>query len=57
MTAKIIPFPKKPEKTLVHLTWTGIEIGEQECTEDVHYFVSRERPCQCGRERWPRPSA
>lgn len=57
MTAQIIPFPKRPEKTLVHLTWTGLEVGAQECSDDVHYFVSRDQPCQCGQERWPRPSA
>ena len=60
MTAQIIPFPgpnrpHPPESAFVHLTWTGIELGENECTDVVHYFTARDECCQCGKEYWPKP--
>ncbi len=61
MTAQIIPFPKRPEPdhtSLIHLSWTGIEVGPNKCSEFVHYFVDKSETCQCGEERWPpRPGA
>lgn len=56
MTAQIIPFPERPrppEPLLMQLSWTGIEVGTQECSEHIHYFVDRNEACQCGSERWP----
>ncbi len=60
MTAQIIPFPKRepnPEPPpLMYLNWTGLELKDDKCTESVHFFISREAPCQCGQERWPKPA-
>lgn len=57
MSAEIIPFPTPPSEppantALVFLTQISGADGS-ECSETVHYFTSKRKPCQCGKEVWP----
>lgn len=56
MTAQIIPFPARPDPEvtrLMYLTMSPPLHVQNECTEYVHFFDSKNMPCRCGQEVWP----
>lgn len=41
----------------LYLNSTGVSVAESYCSDGYHFFTSKDTPCQCGQERWPRPLA